>query len=133
MIYEKSENFMEIKLINGLFTVCKIHDQADIQLDSDFVFIGKTDDELSLVCRAENCPASADTAEPGWRLLKITGILDFSLVGILAKITRILADHGVSVFAVSTYNTDYILVKEAQLPAALSALRDGGYSVLAEP
>ena len=102
---------MELKVIDGALSVCKVASLAEIDLNSDFYFIGKTDEELSLVCRTEQ------------------GTLDFSLIGILSKLSGLLAERGVGIFAVSTYNTDYILVKEARFREALDALRDGGYDI----
>ncbi|AWI09491.1 ACT domain-containing protein [Ereboglobus luteus] len=90
-----------------------------------------TDDEVSLVCEEGGVPASAVCAsiQRDWRVLKIEGVLDFSLVGILARITGVLSSKGISIFALSTYNTDYILVQSKSLPAAMSALRAEGYVI----
>ena len=76
-------------------------------------------------------PAAVLQCERGWRALKICGVLDFALVGILAKISSLLANAGISIFAVSTYNTDYILIKESHLQKAAAALRTNGYQITA--
>ena len=120
---------MELKTIPYSLTVCKVTSEADIDLHAPFYFIGKTDQELSLVCRTEDTPAQTAAREDGWRGFRIEGVLDFSLIGILSKLTAILAAEQIGIFAVSTYNTDYILVKEAQFTAALDALRAAGYTI----
>ena len=120
---------MELKKLPYRLTVCKAADLSDIPLDAGFFFIGKTDEELSLVCRTEDVPARATDRDDGWRGFRICGTLDFSLVGILAKISGILADHKISIFAVSTYNTDYVLVKEENFDRALSILGAEGYTI----
>ena len=121
---------MELKKIPHRLTVCKVNDLSDIDMDSEIYFIGKTDEELSLVCITENTPSNTIERDDGWRGFRIQGTLDFSLVGILAKISGILADHKISIFAVSTYNTDYVLVKEENFDRALSILEAEGYSII---
>jgi hypothetical protein len=91
--------------------------------------ITSSDGELSVVCGAEPVPPET-THTAGWRALKVRGPLDFSLVGILAGISGALADAGVSIFAISTYDTDYVLVKAEQLAEAVSALESTGYRVV---
>ena len=103
---------MQIKVLDQNFTVCKVEDYSQVNLDKEFTFIEKTDEENSLVCLTENVPTNTTEREDGWRALRIEGVLDFSLVGILAKIATILADCKIPIFAISTYNTDYVLVKE---------------------
>ena len=121
---------MEIKKLEHELTVCKVKSIEDISLESDFYFIGKTDEELSLVCRTEDTPAETIEREDGWRGFRIQGVLDFSLIGILSRLSQILADNGIGIFAVSTYNTDYILVKEESFKKALGALENAGYTVV---
>ena len=108
-------------------TVCKISSAADAPLETDFFFLEKTDEELSLVCETRHVPLRVVAREDGWRGFRIVGTLDFSLIGILSKITGILADNGIGIFAVSTYNTDYILVKAGDLDKALDVLGQAGY------
>ena len=98
---------MKLKKIPFDLTVCKIKSISDINLNSDFYFINKTDDELSLVCKTNDTPSDTIARDDGWRGFHIEGMLDFSLIGILSKISAILADNQISIFAVSTYNTDY--------------------------
>lgn len=121
---------MELKRIGHRFTVCQVPAIADIPADTDFLFVGKTDEELSLVCKTEDTPPNALGRADGWRAFRIQGQLDFSLVGILSRLSGILAAQGIGVFALSTFNTDYILVKEENFERALSALAAEGYTVL---
>lgn len=118
---------MELKWIEGPLTVCKLSSTDLIDLRGDLYFIGRTDEELSLVCRTEAAPAETLAREDGWRGFRIQGVLDFSLIGILSKLSGILAEAGIGIFAVSTYNTDYILVREPDLPRAEAALTAAGY------
>lgn len=121
---------MELKKLEHRLSVCKVTDLVDIDLAADFYFIGKTDEELSLVCRTEDAPEKTIQREDGWRGFRIQGVLDFSLIGILSKISGILAENKIGIFAVSTYNTDYILVKEDNYERALSVLASAGYTVV---
>lgn len=118
---------MELKLLDCELSVCKVTSIDQIDLTSDFYFIGKTDEELSLVCRTEDAPRAALAREDHWRGLRIQGVLDFSLIGILSKLSGILAARGIGIFTVSTYNTDYILVKAENLEGAMDALTREGY------
>lgn len=121
---------MELKKIDGGLTVCKLPGTAGIDLEKDFYFIGKTDEELSLVCRTEDTPADTIEREDGWCGFRIQGVLDFSLIGILSKLSGVLAENGIGIFAVSTFNTDYILVKEENFARAMAALEAAGYKVV---
>ena len=121
---------MRIKRLEQALTVCKVRSVDMIDLSDDIFFIGRTDDEISLVCRTESTPDDTVECEDGWRGFRIEETLDFSLVGILSKISGILADAGIGIFAVSTYNTDYILVKEENFEKALDALGANGYEVI---
>ena len=119
---------MKLNIIDNKLTVCKVANISAIDLTADFFFIGKTDEELSLVCRTEDTPSETLERDDGWRGFRIQGSLDFSLIGILSKLSGILAEHKIGIFAVSTYNTDYILVKEENYERALEALASNGYS-----
>ena len=118
---------MKLKVLPNGLTVCKVPSVADIDTCAGFFFIGKTDEEISLVCRTEDTPANTTDREDGWRGFRIEGILDFSLTGILAKISGVLAEKEIGIFAVSTYNTDYVLVKKENLTRAMEALSAAGY------
>lgn len=121
---------MELKKIEYKLTVCKVADASDIDMAADFYFVGKTEEEVSLVCRTEDTPAKTVERDDGWRGFRIQGVLDFSLIGILSKLSGILAEHEIGIFAISTYNTDYILVKEENFARALSVLAAEGYRVV---
>lgn len=97
-------------------------------MSDGFLSITRTADELSIVCPQERLPTGT-TAERGWACLKVAGPLDFVLTGVLAGLAAPLASAGISIFAVSTYETDYLLVKEADLPAAIGALEGAGHRI----
>ena len=120
---------MELKIIPDKLTVCKVKDIADIDMSADLYFIGKTDEELSLVCKTEDAPPKTIERDDSWRGVRIQGVLDFSLIGILSKLSGILAEHKIGIFAVSTYNTDYILVKEENFERTLTVLAAEGYTI----
>ena len=121
---------MQIEVLPQALTVCKLKDIRDLDLARPFYFIGRTDEELSLVCETEHAPEDTLAREDGWRGFRIVGTLDFSLVGILAKLSGILAEANIGLFAVSTYNTDYILVKAGNLERTIHVLSEGGYAIV---
>lgn len=118
---------MKLKKLSQEFTICKIPDMSRVWMQDEFFFIGKTDQELSLVCQAEHVPDNALNVDAGWLAVRIEGVLDFSLVGILSELSAILAEEKIGIFAVSTYNTDYILVKKEDFERAVEALEESGY------
>ena len=118
---------MKLKTLSHDLTVCKVASVADINQNADFYFIGKTDEELSLVCRTEDTPVNTVERDDGWRGFRIEGVLDFSLIGILSKLSTILAENRIGIFAVSTFNTDYILVKAGNFDRAMNVLAAAGY------
>lgn len=118
---------MELEKLAYDLTVCKASTLADVSLDSEFFFVGKTDEELSLVCRTEDAPANTLAREDGWRAFRICGVLDFALTGILAQLSAVLAESKIGIFALSTFNTDYILVKKENFDRAVRALENAGY------
>ena len=121
---------MELKKLDYDLTVCKVSDVADIDMSSEFYFIGKTDEEISLVCKTEDTPVNTVDRDDGWKGFRIQGVLDFSLIGILSKLSGILAENKIGIFAVSTFNTDYILVKAENFDRALGVLSAEGYTVV---
>ena len=123
---------MDIRIIDRAFSVCKLENINGINFEDEFCFLGKTDEELSLVCATQFVPQNTTEREDGWRAFRIEGVLDFSLIGILSEISGILAGAGIGIFAISTYNTDYILVKEKNLEKALNALETEGYCIKGE-
>lgn len=121
---------MNLKKIDRDFSVCKVADAKEIDFDGDFCFVGKTDEEISYVCLTEHVPAHVMERDDGWKAFRIEGVLDFSLIGILAKISAILAEQGIGIFAISTYNTDYILTKKENFERAIQALEQAEYKII---
>ena len=123
---------LRLSLLIGHMSVCRLNPVAripDWAMASGFLSITRTDEELSVVCPEEAIPEDV-RSEGGWRVLRLEGPFEFSEVGVLASVVGSLAEADVSVFAVSTYDTDYVLVKAGQLEAAVSALRAWGHEVL---
>ena len=120
---------INLEPLDCLFSVCKVTDYTEIDIESPFVFTGRTEQEKSLVCPTTIVPQNTTDREDGWRAFRVCGKMDFSLVGILSGITGILAEGGISVFAISTYDTDYVLVKDDEFENALMALKNAGYSI----
>lgn len=125
---------MKLYWMPGDFTVCQLSDLS--AFDPDGVapeavpfFLSCTGSEISLVCRTALVPPAAVTREDGWSLLRVEGPLEFSLVGILSSLTDTLAAAGIPVFAVSTFDTDYLLVHTDRLPGTMSTLRASGHQV----
>ena len=121
---------MRIKKMNRDFSVCRVAEYTLVNLNADYCFIEKTEEENSLVCMTEDVPANTTEREDGWKAFRIEGVLDFSLIGILAGIAGVLAEHGISIFAVSTYNTDYVLIKRESYGKALEILGGAGYEIV---
>ena len=117
---------LQLQILPQDLTVCKL-ERLDGFAMSGLYFIGHTDSELSLVCETDKTPALTLEREDGWRAMRVVGTLDFSLTGILSKIAAVLADAKIGIFAVSTYDTDYILVKQQNLDPAVEALKRAGY------
>lgn len=105
-------------------------DYSLVNIDAEYSFIGKTDEEKSLVCITNDVPPNVIQRDDGWKGFRIQGILDFSLIGILSKIAKILAENSISIFAISTYNTDYVLIKKENYQKALDILKDSGYEIV---
>ena len=123
---------MIIQSIPNDFSVCKVEDYSLVNWRAEYVFTAKTDEENSLVCLTQDAPANTMEKDDGWRALRVQGTLDFALVGILAGIAQVLAQHKIPIFAISTYNTDYILVKKDNFAKALQSLAEHGYKVTNE-
>jgi hypothetical protein len=127
-----SEKILTMKLLKEKYGVCRF-DNIDIIPEwaklGDFFSITKTEEELSIVCNEDNIPQHIK-CEKHWRILKVQGPLDFSLIGILASISNILAEKEISIFAISTYDTDYILVKEKDVDKAVAALVSENYEII---
>lgn len=124
-----------LSILKGRFGILRLEKGSEIPAwiyESNFFSITRTPEELSVVCQENSIPVNVPAdikAEMGWNCLKIEGPLDFGLTGILAGISRTLAEHGISIFAISTYDTDYILVKETDMEHAVKALAKEGYEI----
>ena len=121
---------MKIEKIEHDFSVCKVTDYSQINYESEYYFIGRTDEENSLVCITENIPNNVIVRDDGWKAFRIQGVLDFSLIGILSKISTLLAENDIGIFALSTYNTDYVLTKKENYLKALEVLSEAGYEIV---
>ena len=122
---------LTLTLLEQTFTLHRLEPDAEIPapaLHSPFFAIMRTDDETSLVL-PESVEIESDQSDTGWACFKVEGPLEFNLVGILAGIANVLAEAQISIFALSTFDTDYILVKREQAQAAKEALRAAGYNV----
>src|SRR5829696_6521082 len=121
---------LELESLPGRYAVCRVDPVAAIPAwaTGPFVSLTRTAEELSVVCSEDNVPPDV-RAERGWRCLRVAGTLDFSLVGVLAGLVGPLATAGVSVFAVSTFDTDHLLVKDQDLRRAVDVLRNAGHAV----
>lgn len=120
---------MELKIINQDFSICKVEDLSQIDYSDKFCFVSKTDEELSLVCNTNLVPQNAIVCDNGWKAFRIQGVLDFSLIGIMSRISTLLAENKIGIFAISTYNTDYILTKEENFDKSIKILESNGYII----
>ncbi len=122
---------LPLTLLSDVLAVCRLVPDAPLPAwaaGPGFVSITRTDEELSIVVRQDRVPANVAAVVP-WRALKVQGPLDFALTGILAALTAPLAQAGISLFAIATYDTDYILVREERPEAAINALTTAGHRV----
>jgi len=123
---------MNLKVLKGSYTIYRFEIHSKLPgwiLKSDFYSVTSSSDELSVVA-LHNDPVPAGVMyEPGWRILKITGPLDFSLVGIIAGISGILSEKNIPIFIISSFNTDFILVKSGDLEKAVKALEEEGHII----
>ena len=119
-----------LKLLPGTFAIC--HLDADVPIPEwakgELVSITRTGDELSIACDQEHVPPEIQT-ELDWRCLRIMGKLDFSMVGVIASISTILASAGISVFVISTFATDSFLIREKDLERAVAVLGKDGHTI----
>ena len=129
--HNQKENII-IQPLEEVFSVCKVKDYYGVEVGQKYCFTGYTDEENSLVCPVENVPENTTERDDGWKCFRIKGVLEFSLIGILARISKIMASNGIGIFAISTFNTDYILVKEKDFKNALSFLKSSGYKIEGE-
>ncbi len=121
---------MKLQVLPGDFSICKLKNTDELSVaESSFSFTAKTDAELSLLCETEYAPSGAIAREDGWRGFRIAGELDFSLTGILSPIAALLAAEKIGIFAVSSYNTDYVFIKRENFEKALLRLEKAGYEI----
>ena len=121
---------MTLEIIDTPLSVCKVKDYSKADLCEPFTFIGCTDHENSLVCPTNKVPENTLNREDGWRAFRVAVSMEFSLVGILYRISKVLAEARIGIFAISTFDTDYILTKEQDFEKATAALKRAGYKVL---
>jgi uncharacterized protein len=122
---------LHLTLLPEAFAVCRLDPDAAAPgglASAAFLSITRTPDELSVVCAEEHAPEGA-RCEKGWRCLRVRGPIPFAVTGVLAALAAPLADAGIPIFAVSTFDTDYLLVKDAQLAASIAALEAAGHEV----
>ena len=122
---------LSLQLLPQNLAVCRLEPDRPVPeglIQAPFYSITRTPEELSVVCPESAVPQNA-RVERGWKALKVEGPLGFAMTGILASLTKPLAEADISVFALSTYDTDYLLVRNTDLAAAVSALRASGHNV----
>ena len=118
-----------LQIIKGEFTIHKLNSNSKIPasvFESGYFWISRTDDELSITCDSKIILKSI-RQEPGWNSLKIIGPIPFTETGVISRLTGILAEHKIGVFVISTFDTDYILVKKEQLQDSIEALKKSAY------
>ena len=121
---------LNLCVLEGLFTIHQLSQNKEIPkqvFEGKFYSVSKTEEELSIVC-SSSVLLDSESSDTGWSCIKILGPLDFSLTGILANISAVLAKIEISIFAISTFDTDYILVKSENLQAAKTALQKAEYT-----
>ena len=119
---------MRLRILPYALTVAK-YDRLPERVEG-FFSLSRTGVEISLVCETARVPEGAIAREDGWRAFVIDAKLDFALVGTMASLSSVLAEKGIALFALSTYDTDYIFVKQERFEAAVAALRDAEYEVI---
>lgn len=122
---------MDLVILPEVYGVCRLNPAADIPawaLLGGFQAITRTADELSIVCPQINIPTTVQ-CEGDWRILKVAAVLDFALTGVLVSLAAPLAEAGISIFAISTFDTDYLLVKVNALQQAVDTLLAAGHQI----
>ena len=126
-----SSRLLKLILLKGEFAVCQLDADSgppDWVFNRDFYSITRTSDEISFICRQDQLPGS-QPCEPGWRILEIKGPFNFNEIGVLSSLLEPLASAGISILAISTYNTDYLLVKKHHLDQAILVLQTNGHEI----
>jgi len=122
---------MKITVLNGRFAVCRLAPNSSLPewwQSATFCSVTRTAHELSIVCEEASVPPGV-RAETGWAALALAGPIPFQTTGVLSRLAGVLASAGLSVFAIATFDTDYVLVKAAGLETAVEALNQSGYCV----
>ena len=123
---------MRLTVLAPMFAIVRLAPDSRIPAwatGGTFYSLTQTAEELSIVCVQSHVPADVEKAERDWRCLKLEGPISFSVTGVVASLSKPLADAGIGIFIVSTYDTDYLLVKSADLTRTLATLRAAGYEV----
>lgn len=122
---------LTLVVLSDRYGICRLKPNEPVPawgLQGEFSCVTRTTEEISIVCVEAQIPEYA-VCERGWRLFKIDAVLDFSLVGIVAGLSAVLAGANIGIFVLSTYNTDYVLVRQPDFSVAVAALRAAGYEV----
>jgi uncharacterized protein len=131
-VESKPRASLRLSVLEHSLAVCRLEPDSKIPAwatADPFFCVTRTTDELSVVCPEERVPVGI-TCECGWRALEVEGPLEFGMTGVLASVAVPLAESGVGILAIATYETDYVLVKEEQLDLAAAALRARGHEIL---
>jgi hypothetical protein len=120
---------MRLQKLTQDFTVCQVEKIDTASLTGEFWFLAKTDDEISLICESSHTPADTIKADTGWKAVRVEGKVEFASIGVLANIAATLEYVGISIVAVSTYDTDYVFMKEKHFAKGIKALIDNNYAV----
>lgn len=118
----------KFKSLKELYAVCRLDSEAKIPhwaVKSGFNSITRTNDELSILCVQDNVPSDVK-CERDWKILKIDSKLDFSMIGVISQISTLLAQNDISIFVVSTFDTDYICIKEENFNKTVKILKKAG-------
>ena len=116
-----------LEFLEPEFSICKMGHPLSPIMDSEFLFYGRTDGEVSLVCPTADVPSDTLKRDGGWRAFRVSGTMDLSLIGVLSGITKVLAENSIGVFVISTFDTDYILVRKENAERTIDVLSRAGY------
>jgi uncharacterized protein len=123
---------VELRMLSETFALARLAADAPVPNwvgGQEFLAVVRTRNELSIVCREDTVPSSLTEVQRGFRCLAVAGTLDFSQTGIIAQLAQPLANAGISIFGISTYDTDHILVRADDLEAASTALQTAGHKI----
>jgi uncharacterized protein len=126
---------LNLIILKNTYAIYRFNSDMDIPIwvkDSDFYSATKTQDELSVVCKQHDSIVEGYAINTDWKIIKIQGPLDFSLIGIIAEVSGLLEKVRISIFTISTYDTDYILVKKQDLDKAVDSLKSNGHIITFE-